>query len=200
MKTMLLQPPKPFEDESLESYLIRIANKNGYQDFDRFLSALKHYLCDGDSERFSSFPTDIRRINPYSSKHSSAARSHALHQISQLTFTEPVDLLKLAINRSPLKYSPSVTALIRGCEVFPRSLLRTNIIPVCPVCLKENGYANYLWHFEGYDYPPLAGQLSLLKFNQFIASPSFLANCIFQFFRDSGYLMMFTSWRLGAFN
>ncbi|EJL6345830.1 TniQ family protein [Vibrio cholerae] len=146
---MLLQRPKPFEDESLESYLIRIANRNGYQDVDRFLSALKHYLCDGDSEKFSSFPTDIRRINPYSSKHSSAARSHALHQISQLTFTEPVDLLKLTINRSPLKYSPSVTALIRGCEVFPRSLLRTNIIPVCPVCLQENGYASYLWHFEG---------------------------------------------------
>ncbi|HHC7267606.1 TPA: TniQ family protein [Vibrio parahaemolyticus] len=151
MKTMLLQRPKPFEDESLESYLIRIANRNGYQDVDRFLSALKHYLCDGDSEKFSSFPTDIRRINPYSSKHSSAARSHALHQISQLTFTEPVDLLKLTINRSPLKYSPSVTALIRGCEAFPRSLLRTNIIPVCPVCLQENGYASYLWHFEGYD-------------------------------------------------
>ncbi|TOG37983.1 hypothetical protein CGJ01_24235, partial [Vibrio parahaemolyticus] len=71
-----MQRPKPFEDESLESYLIRIANKNGYQDVDHFLSALKHYLCDGDSEKFSSFPTDIRRINPYSSKHSSAARSH----------------------------------------------------------------------------------------------------------------------------
>ncbi|MCG6368745.1 TniQ family protein, partial [Vibrio fluvialis] len=42
---MLLQRPKPFEDESLESYLIRIANRNGYQDVDRFLSALKHYLC-----------------------------------------------------------------------------------------------------------------------------------------------------------
>ncbi|EGR4229193.1 TniQ family protein [Vibrio cholerae] len=152
MKTMLLQRPKPFEDESLESYLIRIANRNGYQDVDRFLSALKHYLCDGNSEKFSSFPTDIRRINPYSSKHSSAARSHALQKIGQLTFTESVDLLKLAINRSPLKYSPSVTALIRGHEVFPRSLLRTNIIPVCPVCLQENGYASYLWHFEGYDY------------------------------------------------
>lgn len=43
MKTMLLQRPKPFEDESLESYLIRIANRNSYQDVDRFLSA----LCSG---------------------------------------------------------------------------------------------------------------------------------------------------------
>jgi hypothetical protein len=148
---MLLQRPKPHADESLESYLIRVANKNGYENINRFLMALKSYLCDIDSKRFASFPTDIKRIHPYSSQRSSAARSHALQHISQLTFTETADLLGLAISRSPLKYSPSTTSLIRAGEIFPKSLIRTKHIPSCTSCLNEQGYANYLWHIEGYD-------------------------------------------------
>ncbi|WP_346962603.1 TniQ family protein [Vibrio sp. 624788] len=42
--------------------------------------------------------------------------------------------------------------MIRGSEVFPRSLLRTKSTPCCPLCLQQNGYASYLWHFEGYDH------------------------------------------------
>ncbi|WP_234911915.1 TniQ family protein, partial [Vibrio anguillarum] len=29
---MFLQRPKPYSDESLESFFIRVANKNGYDD------------------------------------------------------------------------------------------------------------------------------------------------------------------------
>ncbi|AMF93042.1 TniQ family protein [Vibrio fluvialis] len=148
---MLLQRPKPQADESLESYLIRVANNNGYENINRFLVALKHYLCHIDSKRFTTFPTDIRQINPSSSQRSSAARSHALQYISQLTFTETADLLRLAISRSPLKFSPSTTSVIRAGEILPKSLIRTKHIPCCSSCLIEQGYANYLWHFEGYD-------------------------------------------------
>lgn len=148
---MLLQRPKPHSDESLESYLIRVANKNGYESTGRFLISLKSYLCDIDSHRFASFPTDIRLIHPYSSQRSSSPRSHALQHISQLTFTEAPELLGLAISRSPLKYSPSTTSLIRADEIFPKSLIRTKHVPCCTSCLNEQGYANYLWHFEGYN-------------------------------------------------
>lgn len=130
---MLLQRPKPHSDESLESYLIRVANKNGYENINRFLAAIKSYLCDIDTKQYSSFPTEIHKIHPYSSLYNSGARSHALQHISQLTFTETTDLLSLALNRSPLKYSPAVTSLIRGNEIFPRSLLRTQHIPCCQV-------------------------------------------------------------------
>ncbi len=90
---MLLQRPEPFTDESLESYLIRVANKNGYERPDRFLSALKRFLYDIDSDTFSTFPTDIRRIHPCFSRTNSKSRIKALHQISQLTFTEAGNFL-----------------------------------------------------------------------------------------------------------
>ncbi|MHA2940400.1 TniQ family protein [Vibrio sp. RC27] len=148
---MFLQRPKPFPDESLESYFIRVANKNGYQDVHRFLYALKNYLLDIDSDKYDTFPTDIKLINPCHSKNHSTSRTHALQAISQLTFNVPGDVLSLAINRSSKRYSPGTKALIRGAEIIPRSLIRNGNIPVCPLCLRESGYASYLWHFEGYD-------------------------------------------------
>lgn len=36
MKYMLLLRPSPYPDESLESFVTRIANKNGYDDVQRF--------------------------------------------------------------------------------------------------------------------------------------------------------------------
>lgn len=149
---MLLQRPKPYPDESLESFFIRLANKNGYSDVHRFLVAVKRYLLDIAPTKFQTFPTDICRINPYSSNKNSSSRTHALHQLSQLTFNEPVGLLSIALNRNQMQFSPSTTALIRGAEVIPRSLLRKGSIPCCPSCLLEHGYASYRWHFSGYEY------------------------------------------------
>ncbi|WP_102467597.1 TniQ family protein [Vibrio cyclitrophicus] len=149
---MFLQRPKPYSDESLESFFIRVANNNGYGDVHRFLEATKRFLQDIDHNGFQTFPTDIAKINPCSAKNSSSARTASLLKLAQLTFNEPPGLLGLTINRTNLKYSPSTSAVIRGSEVFPRSLLRTKSIPCCPLCLQENGYASYLWHFEGYDH------------------------------------------------
>ncbi|MGR5339135.1 TniQ family protein [Vibrio astriarenae] len=149
---MFLQRPKPYSDESLESFFIRVANNNGYDDVHRFLEATKRFLQDIDQHGYQTFPTDIAKINPCSAKNSSSARTASFLKLAQLTFNEPTELLGLAINRTNLKYSPSTSAVIRGSEVFPRSLLRTKSVPCCPLCLQENGYASYLWHFEGYDH------------------------------------------------
>lgn len=149
---MFVQRPKPHIDETLESFLIRVANKNGYDDVHRFLVATKRYLQSIDHRGFQTFPSDISKINPCSANNSSSARTASFLKLAQLTFNEPTELLGLAINRTNLKYSPSTSAVIRGSEVFPRSLLRTKSIPCCPLCLQQNGYASYLWHFEGYDH------------------------------------------------
>lgn len=60
---MLLQRPKPYQNESLESFLIRVANKNGYSYVNQFLVAVKRYLLDVEPKKFQTFPTDICRIN-----------------------------------------------------------------------------------------------------------------------------------------
>lgn len=147
---MLLKRPPPHNDESLESYLIRVANENGDEHIKPFLTMLKRYLCNTDELRFSSLPTDLAVFNPCYSKQSSASRTHALRALSHLVFKEPVELQQLALNRANAKFSPSTTALIRQAELFPRSLLRKGKIPVCPQCLNESGYARYWWHFEPY--------------------------------------------------
>lgn len=149
---MFLQRPTPHSDESLESFFIRVANRNGYDEVHHFLEATKRFLQDIDHYGFQTFPTDITIINPRSAKKSSSSRTASFLKLAQLTFNEPPELLGLAINRTNLKYSPSTSAVIRGSEVFPRSLLRTKSIPSCPLCLQENGYASYLWHFRGYDH------------------------------------------------
>ncbi|MCR9506298.1 TniQ family protein [Vibrio alginolyticus] len=149
---MFLQRPAPHTTESLESFFIRVANKNGYDDAHRFLEVTKRFLQDIDHSGYRTFPTDIAKINPCSAKNSSSARTASLLKLAQLTFNEPTELLGLAINRTKIKYSPSTSAVIRGSEVFPRSLLRTKSIPCCPLCLQENRYASYLWHFRGYDH------------------------------------------------
>lgn len=149
---MLLQRPKPHSNESLESFFIRVAHQNGYEDVHRFLLAMKRYLQDIDHSGFQAFPTNICKMNPASAKSSSRTRIASFLKLAQLTFNEPVDLTSLAINRTHLKYSPATSALIRGSEAIPRSLLRKASIPCCPLCLTQNGYASYLWHFEGYDY------------------------------------------------
>ncbi|MFG0774258.1 TniQ family protein [Vibrio plantisponsor] len=149
---MLLQRPKPYPDESLESFFIRVANKNGYDDIQRFLEALKRFLIDKNPRQFQTFPTNICKINPYSSKNHSISRTNALLELSHMTFNEPANLLGMALNRNQMKFSPSTTALIRNAEVIPRSLLLKDSVPCCPICLNEKGYANYRWHFSGYDY------------------------------------------------
>ncbi|QUM76171.1 TniQ family protein [Moritella sp. 24] len=148
---MFRQRPAPHHDESLESFVIRIANKNGYDDVTRFLMAVKRLLQNIDTYKFQTFPTNISLLNPFSSKAHSTARTAALHKLGSLTFNEPVELLGIAINRTSIAYSPSTTGLIRGSEVIPRSLLRKGNIPCCPVCLHENGYASYYWHFTAYE-------------------------------------------------
>nr|WP_255555469.1 TniQ family protein [Enterovibrio paralichthyis] len=145
-----MQRPSPHSDESLENFFIRVANRNGYEKVDRFLLATKRYLLSVDQRRYQTFPTDICRINPCSSQQNSSSRTSALHQLSQMTFNEKTEILQLPINRTSMKFSPSTNGLVRGSEVIPRSLLRITPIPACPCCLSEFGYANYLWHFSGY--------------------------------------------------
>ncbi len=65
---MFLQRPKPYSDESLESFFIRVANKNGYDDAHYFLVATKRFLQDIDHQGYQTFPTDIEKINPCSAK------------------------------------------------------------------------------------------------------------------------------------
>lgn len=90
-KMLLLRPP-PNLDETLESYLIRIALVNGHGQPRSFMSALKHHLCDIDELRFESLPIDIAVFNPCYSKQNSASRTHAIRILSHLLFKEPVEL------------------------------------------------------------------------------------------------------------
>lgn len=50
---MFLKRPTPHNNESLESFFIRIANKNGYDDVHRFLEATKRFLKYIDPQGFS---------------------------------------------------------------------------------------------------------------------------------------------------
>ncbi|WP_413113976.1 TniQ family protein [Thaumasiovibrio sp. DFM-14] len=147
---MLLKRPAPHNDESLESYLVRVSTLNGYQKPYQFLSSLQRFLTNLDSSKYVPFPDGLHQFNPCHAKVSSKSRIHLIHALSQLTFNEPVSLQKLLINRAEGKFSPNTSALIRHDEVLPRSLLRTQPL-LCPACINEFGYARYQWHFKGYE-------------------------------------------------
>lgn len=68
---MLLQRPKTYSDESLESFFIHVANRNGCDDVHRFLKATKSFLQNIDHQGYQTFSTSITRINPSSANNSS---------------------------------------------------------------------------------------------------------------------------------
>lgn len=144
--------PKPKSDESLESFMLRVARGNGYSNFSTFIQSLKSSVINSSAGRFESFlPEDIASANLHHSQISSRRRIDMLRQFADLTGCTLSDLLDICLARGAVTFSKRRVSLYRQGVNIPLDELRPlHEVPVCPLCINENGYGRQLWHFRSY--------------------------------------------------
>ncbi|SFG66484.1 TniQ family protein [Neptunomonas qingdaonensis] len=146
----LLVRPEPYEDESLESYLLRLSSANFLESYPLLSGSIREWLWENDRDAASAFPLALSQINIYHAKQSSSFRIRAIRLVESLTGLERLPLLKLAILNSSDKYGNGLSAVVRNGVFTPRCFLRSDGIPVCPHCLAESSYIRQHWHFLHY--------------------------------------------------
>lgn len=151
-RILLLIRPKPYPDESLESYFLRLGQANGFNKHGHFIGALNRYF---DEQRLSIpiiLPFELRSINPCFANKNSRSRLKCLQLVSQMAGLEPLPILSLAIYRAGREMSSGLKSVIRQGKLYPKMFLKQSDIGICPECLVEAVYIRQLWHFEPYRY------------------------------------------------
>ncbi|GAP75819.1 hypothetical protein W04_2358 [Pseudoalteromonas sp. SW0106-04] len=140
---------KPFKDETLESYLLRLTRDNAYADYHELADIIWQSLVECDHELEGAFPLDLKTANLYHASQSSRFRVRAFKLVAQWAALAPLELIRLSWLRSNTQFG-HLTALIRDQLLIPRMLLRENYVPICSECLKEESYFPYYWHLKPY--------------------------------------------------
>ncbi|MFT5760133.1 MAG: hypothetical protein ACI9LM_004917 [Alteromonadaceae bacterium] len=145
---------KAYDDEALESYLIRIVNENFFDSYQQLSRAIKDELRELDFEAYGAFPLDLGLLNIYHAKQDSHFRMRAFELLESLLNLPKFQLQKLAIFRSNKKINSQSTVYWMGID-FPLSFVRYDgassySIPICPECLRGEPYIRQVWHFKHY--------------------------------------------------
>ncbi|MBY6186782.1 TniQ family protein [Marinobacter hydrocarbonoclasticus] len=146
----LLVRPKPFIDESLESYLLRLAEENGFESYRVFSAVVHEWLMEQDHRAAGAFPRSLGLLNVYHANRSSSLRVRAIQLFQQLSRSLELPLLKLAVMHSSATFGNRRVAVFRDGIDIPRSFLRQPGIPICPECLNELPYVRQHWHLKPY--------------------------------------------------
>ncbi|MFA8091453.1 TniQ family protein [Klebsiella oxytoca] len=146
----LLVRPKPYSDESLESYLLRLSQDNGFEYYQILSGSIKEHLYQYDHQAASVFPLELEKVNVYHANISSALRLRALCLIEELTSQAPATVLQLALMHSSMTFGPGYKSVHRSGTDLPLCFLRPNVIPCCPECLSESAYIRHYWHYMPY--------------------------------------------------
>lgn len=146
----LLVRPEAFVDESLESFLLRLSQDNGFERYRLFSGSIKNWLYTMDHAAGGAFPLELSTLNLFHASRSSGLRVRALQLIDKLTDDTPFHLLHLALSHSSASFSHHYKAAHRAGVDVPLSFIRTRQIPCCPACLRESAYVRQCWHFKPY--------------------------------------------------
>ncbi|QIZ75760.1 TniQ family protein [Ferrimonas lipolytica] len=146
----LLITPKPFVDESLESYLLRLAEENGFESYQVFSAVVHEWLQEHDHRAAGAFPLSLGLLNVFHANRSSGLRVRVIQLFEQLAHSGELPLLKLALMHSSATFGKRRAAVFRDGIDIPRSFIRLCGIPVCPACLNEQPYIRQRWHFKPY--------------------------------------------------
>lgn len=146
----LLAHPEHHADESLESYLLRLSQENGFSSYTEMSTILKLWMQSHDHDAGGAFPIELAMVNVYHANRSSSFRVRALRLIEHLTEKTPLKLLELSLIHSSANFGSNIKAVHRNGIDIPKQFLRVNGIPVCPKCLQENGYVRQVWHYKPY--------------------------------------------------
>ena len=144
---MFLIRPDPEFDESLESYIIRLAEANRFR-VKKLFPHLGKLLQKQHGNLAGAMATELSRFNLYHANISSSKRYWALHLLSELCCKERISLLEMAVLKTSRNFGEKHTALCwKGLDI-PRIFFRSEDIPICPQCLKEKPYIPVFWHIS----------------------------------------------------
>ncbi len=94
----LLVRPRPFINESLESYMLRLSQENFFEYYQQLSRAIKDWLQLHDHEAAGAFPVELSRLNVYHAAQSSSRRIRALKLVESLTDNEKLSATTLGRN------------------------------------------------------------------------------------------------------
>lgn len=151
---LLLTRPRPFKDETLESYLLRLgqenttANYKSFSDDVAYCAELENIISGKYKGSFSELPS----VNLYLEKQPRIRRATMLSYLAKMLKLESIDIENLGFHRSNLKSGIGHRLIRINDWLIPRCLLRTEGIPVCIECIKQNNYIKKYWHLLAYRY------------------------------------------------
>ncbi|MGI2171093.1 TniQ family protein [Shewanella sp. MF05960] len=142
---------RAFNDESLESYLLRVVAENFFDSYEQLSLAIREELHELDFEAHGAFPVDLKRLNVYHAKHNSHFRMRALGLLESLLGLPQFELQKLALLKSD-RTVIGLSAVHKNGVDIPLRFIRYNstigvgAIPICPHCLSDEPYIRQIWH------------------------------------------------------
>lgn len=139
-----------YDDESLESTLLRLCNFLHYSKFIHFSNEMLVNRTAVANVVSGSIPTVLSKINLSYANSSSKKRVMAFWRLENELELKQLNLLKSSLMHSDIKFLNQITSIQRDGIHYPRLFLRKNTIPICPECLKEAEYIRQHWHFSPY--------------------------------------------------
>lgn len=147
---MLLVRPRPFSDESLESYLIRLSLDNCYENLGTLIAAIIVAYPKLNRMFEGALPSNIESINLCFANVSSDKRYRALIELTSLAGTKNNLIQNLMTFRSQQQFSSKYQAVVHQGILIPRVFLRKKEVPVCVDCLRAEQYIRQIWHYAPY--------------------------------------------------
>ncbi|MFA0167854.1 TniQ family protein [Vibrio breoganii] len=138
---------QPYTDESLESFLLRLSQEQGYERFSQFAEDIWFDTMDQHEAIPGAFPLELNRVNVYHAQTTSQMRVRVLFHLENQLKLNNFGLLHLALSHSKARFSPDYKAVHRFDCDYPYSFLRARYTPICPLCIAEAPYVRQQWHF-----------------------------------------------------
>ncbi len=136
-----------YPDESLESFLLRLSQEQGYERFFHFAEDIWFDTMEQHEAIAGAFPLELNRVNIYHAQTTSQMRVRVLiHLENQLKLIN-FGVLRLALSHSKAQFSPQYKAVHRFGVDYPYAFLRKRFTPICPLCIDEAPYIRQQWQF-----------------------------------------------------
>ena len=139
---------KLYENESLESALLRLCRANHFEHYSDLSIEVKSWLEEHHPTVAGAFPLSLDAVNIYHAKQSSAQRVQAIQLLEQLVGLTRFSLLDICLKHTNAVDIGQYAEVRYKQIIIPRGFLRSTIIPICPECLKESNYVRFDWHIN----------------------------------------------------
>ncbi|MDF2152878.1 TniQ family protein [Vibrio sp. CAU 1672] len=134
-------------DESLESFLLRLSQDQGYERFSHFAEDIWYQTLDEHESMSGAFPLELNQINIYHAHTTSQMRVCVLIHLERQLKLNNFGVLRLALTHSKAQFSPKFKAVHRFGVDYPFAFLCKRFTPVCPMCLTDAPYIRQHWQF-----------------------------------------------------